>query len=74
MNVIRQAAVPIFFLLATLAAATPVWSADASDVLESSPPPSHAAEGDRETIMRRLRAIIDDLKRQGPPPVGCMEG
>ena len=27
-----------------------------------------------DAIERRLRIIIDELRRQGPPPVGCMEG
>jgi hypothetical protein len=34
-----------------------------------------AGENDKEdAIMMRLRVLIDELKREGPPPVGCMEG
>ena len=36
-------------------------------------PPASTKENE-DTIMRRLRVIVDELKQQGPPPVGCMEG
>jgi hypothetical protein len=35
--------------------------------------PSSVDESE-DTIMRRLRVIVDEFKREGPPPVGCMEG
>ena len=67
------------------AGAAPVWNADKADgpdMVKSFLPSGNApevpsgsfAEVDAETIMRRVRAVIEDLKRQGPPPVGCMEG
>ena len=37
-------------------------------------PPQSSNVVNQEIIMQRLRVIVDDLKRQGPPPVGCMEG
>ncbi len=33
-----------------------------------------STEENEDTLMRRLRVIVDELKQQGPPPVGCMEG
>jgi len=33
-----------------------------------------STEESEDAIMRRLRVIVDELKEQGPPPVGCMEG
>ncbi|NCF28803.1 MAG: hypothetical protein GWP69_15580 [Gammaproteobacteria bacterium] len=50
--------------------------------MNSSPASSDTTEGPHisltrertETIMRRVRAVIEERKRQGPPPVGCMEG
>ena len=28
----------------------------------------------RGDLMKRLSRVIEDLKHQGPPPAGCMEG
>jgi len=85
MNSIRRYLLPILWLTAMTAGAAPVGdvneadgpatriasprSANAPESLGASP-----AEEDAEAIMRRVRAIIEGLKRQGPPPVDCMEG
>ena len=34
--------------------------------------PAHAQS--RQDLMKRLSRIIEELKRQGPPQAGCMEG
>ena len=76
----------IFCLAATSAAAAPLVSGEnhrsaktgpstalAEQTPEAAHRPAGADEGE-DAIIRRLRVIIDELKRQGPPPVGCMEG
>ena len=40
----------------------------------SGTPSQSSNDAERETIMRRLRAIVEELRRRGPPPVDCMEG
>ncbi len=71
--------------MSMMAGAPPVWSAgkaDGAGTVSSSPasetvpevPRAPSAGVDSETIIRRVRAVIEELKRQGPPPVDCMEG
>ena len=48
-------------------------TASAEDVPKTLDRPASTEENE-DTIMRRLRVIVDELKQQGPPPVGCMEG
>ena len=85
MNAIRRFLVPILWLMSMTAGAAPVSNADkadGSDMLRSllssgnapEVPSASSPEVDAEAIMRRVRAVIEELKRQGPPPVGCMEG
>ena len=85
MNAMRRISVPILWLVSMAAAAAQVWDADKADgpdmVRSSAPfgnasqvPGASLADVDAETIMRRVRAIIEELKREGPPPIGCMEG
>jgi hypothetical protein len=67
------------------AGAAPVWNADKADGSDSvrsllpsgnapEVPSVSSADVGAEIILRRVRAVIEELKRQGPPPVGCMEG
>ncbi len=85
MNSIRRFLVPILWTMSMMAGAPPVWSAgkaNGPDTVSSSPltenvpevPRASSAGVDPETIMQRVRAVIEELKRQGPPPVDCMEG
>ncbi len=85
MNSIRRFLVPILWTMSMMAGAPPVWSAgkaDVPDTVSASPstgnvpevPRASAAGVDPETVMRRVRAVIEELKLQGPPPVDCMEG
>ncbi len=73
------------WLMSMTAGAAPVGNADktdGSDMVRSLLPSGNApevpgvssADVDAEIFMRRVRAVIEELKRQGPPPVGCMEG
>lgn len=78
----RRILVPILWLMVMPVDAAPVRDVGiAGRVMPSSTPDSvlevpraSSVGGDDERIRRRLRAIIEELKRQGPPPVGCMEG
>ncbi len=85
MNSIRRFLLPILWTMSMMAGAPPVWSAgkaDGPDTVSASYPPENLPEAPRassagvdpELIMRRVRAVIEELKRQGPPPVDCMEG
>jgi hypothetical protein len=85
MNSIRRSSVPILWLLSMTAAAAQVWDADKADGPDmarlsvpfanaSEVPGASPADVDADTVMRRVRAVIEELKREGPPPVGCMEG
>jgi hypothetical protein len=85
MNSMRRFLLPILWTMSMMAGAPPVWSAgnaDGPDTVRSSPasenlpvvPHASSAGVDPERIMRRVRAVIEELKRQGPPPVDCMEG
>jgi hypothetical protein len=85
MNSIRRFLVPILWTMSMMAGAPPVWSAEKADgpntVRSSLPsknfpkvPRASSAGLDPDLIMRRVRAVIEALKRQGPPPVDCMEG
>ncbi len=83
---INRSCIVILWLVATSAAAAPLGSFEKyhGPKMESSMTPAeHASKAlDRPTsadekegaIIRRLRVIVDELKREGPPPVGCMEG
>ena len=85
MNTIRRFSLLILWLMSITAAAGQVsdaGKADGPDMVKSSAAFGNAsqvlgaspADVDADTIMRRVRAVIEELKRQGPPPVGCMEG
>ena len=85
MNAIRRLLLPILWTMSMMAGAPWVWSAgkaDVPDAVSSSPstenvpevPRASSAGMDPEIIMRRVRVVIEELKRQGPPPVDCMEG
>ena len=85
MNSIRRSLILILWLISMTAGAAPVGNANKVDgpgMVAALPlsgnapgaPAASSAEVDAETLMRRLRAIIEELSRQGPPPVGCMEG
>ena len=85
MNAIRRLLLPILWTMSMMAGAPPVWSAEKADgpntVRSSLPsekfpevPRASSAGLDPELIMRRVRAVVEALKRQGPPPVDCMEG
>jgi len=85
MNAIRRYLIPIFWLISMTAGAEPtqgVGQVHGQVLVRSSPASSNTIDGPRisltreraETIMRRVRAVIEERKRQGPPPVGCMEG
>ena len=54
---------PAFARLMTPAAYTPKTPDRTADTNQT-----------ENTIMRRLRLIIDQRKQAGPPPIGCMEG
>ena len=85
MNSVKGSFFLILWLVASASAAAPVKDAKRidksivgqsrlinSDELRVPASPSNVVN--QEIIIRRLRVIVDDLKRQGPPPVGCMEG
>ncbi len=85
MNSVKRSLFLILWLISSASAAAPMGDAkriDAVGVEQSLPTsndalriPTKPSNGvGQESIMRRLRVIIDDLQRQGPPPVGCMEG
>jgi hypothetical protein len=85
MNAIRRYLIPIIWLISMTAGAEPsrgVGQVHGQVLVRFSPASSDTIEGPRisltreraETIMRRVRAVIEERKRQGPPPVGCMEG
>ena len=85
MNSVRLFLIAILWLMAVTAGAAPVGNAEKGDgpnmqrVLppsENAPetPAASRSEVAEEAIMRRVRAVIEGLKRQGPPPVDCMEG
>jgi hypothetical protein len=85
MNSMRRSLVPIIWLVSMTASAAPVGDAHNVDrpnmVNASSPsgndlvvPRASPADEDADAIMGRVRAVIEELKRQGPPPVDCMEG
>jgi hypothetical protein len=75
MKTVRRTLIPILCLVCTSVGAASNGHADggagAVTPLSSS---MSAPASDAEAIMRRVRAVIEELKRQGPPPVGCMEG
>jgi len=64
------------------ASAAPVENPGGPDVVKASNPSGNdlvvprasPADEDADAIMGRVRAVIEELKRQGPPPVDCMEG
>jgi len=61
------------------ASAAPVENPGGPDVVKASNPSGkalevHGASAADEDVMRRVRVLIEELKRQGPPPVDCMEG
>lgn len=76
----------VLWLTATSVAAAPLEGVDKDQDLE--PVPSmgpieptpdtldrlSGPDAGEDAITRRLRVIIDQLRRAGPPPVGCMEG
>lgn len=82
MNSIRRSLILVLWLISMTAGAAPVGSASkvgGPGMAQALPqsgiaPAASSAEADAETLMRRLRAVIEELKRQGPPPIGCMEG
>ena len=83
---INRSCIVILWLVATSAAAAPLASGEKyhGPKLEPSITPAEhtpkalgrpaSADEKEDAIIRRLRVIVDELKRQGPPPVGCMEG
>lgn len=85
MKTIHRVLVPILWLVSLTAGAVTVGDAHEIDrpslVSPSRPSGNHQAapgatpiDEDAEAIMQRVRAVIEELKRQGPPPVDCMEG
>jgi hypothetical protein len=89
MNAIWRYLIPIIWVISMTAGMTAgaepirgVGQARGQVLVNSSPASSDTTEGPHisltrertETIMRRVRAVIEERKRQGPPPVGCMEG
>ena len=85
MNAIRRYLIPIIWVISMAAGAEPSRGVDqvhGQVLVRSSPafsdttggPQSSLTRERTETIMRRVRAVIEERKRQGPPPVGCMEG
>ena len=79
MNSIRRSLVPILWLVSMTASGAPVGDPGGPDVVKASNPSAKALEGQGasaadEDVMRRVRVLIEELKRQGPPPVDCMEG
>lgn len=82
----NRSCILILWLAATSAAAAPLAGSgnEQRSTIEHSTTPSertiHAQEkaasleGSEDTLTRRLRRIVDELKRAGPPPIGCMEG
>jgi hypothetical protein len=85
MNSMRRFLLPFLWTMSMMVGTPPVWSAgkaDGPDIVSSSSPSKNVPEVPRassrgvdpELIMRRVRAVIEELKRQGPPPVDCMEG
>ena len=82
----NRSCILILWLAATSAAAAPLADSgnQQQSTIEHSTTQSertiHAQEKaasleeSEDTLTTRLRRIIDELKRAGPPPIGCMEG
>jgi hypothetical protein len=82
----KRSCVLVLWLASTSAAAVPPGSSGKGQNPRKAPlmapaehtptAPGRASDTDEreDAVTRRLRVIIDELKRKGPPPVGCMEG
>ena len=85
MNSLKRSFVLILWLISSTSAAAPTEGAERIDEAgvgqslstgndKLRVPAQSSKVVNQESVMQRLRLIVDDLKRQGPPPVGCMEG
>jgi hypothetical protein len=79
MNTIRRSLLPFLWLVSMMAGAAAAGNPDGPEVVKAPNPPGkalevHGTSAADEDVMQRVRVLIEELKRQGPPPVDCMEG